>query len=160
MAEENIAKLTAPDIKIAGLEVWVKGRQFPQCTDYWDGNWLQAIACCSTDAQVETQAEVRGAFLHLTELKEWLLALNAFDTSSDVSSQTEASLVCMEPELSVSIKPDGFQCVDLRVEMTPDLSAPAYSFDFKCERNELSLLAKQCEKILTEYPIKGLVVDN
>ena len=32
--------LGEPDIKLAGLQIWVHGRQFPDSDDYWDGNWL------------------------------------------------------------------------------------------------------------------------
>src|SRR5882724_344446 len=34
-------QLGTPDIKLSGLQIWVHGRQFPNATDYWDGNWLR-----------------------------------------------------------------------------------------------------------------------
>jgi hypothetical protein len=35
----ELERLGEPDLVIAGLRVWVHGRQFPQAVDYWDGNW-------------------------------------------------------------------------------------------------------------------------
>ena len=31
---------TEPDLSFFGLSLWVKDREFPDASDYWDGNWL------------------------------------------------------------------------------------------------------------------------
>ena len=38
---ENIGE---PDIKISGLEIWIRGNQFSDSRDYWDGNWMNITA--------------------------------------------------------------------------------------------------------------------
>lgn len=34
------------DMKIAGLAIWIHGRQFPDSKDYWDVNWLNVTVRC------------------------------------------------------------------------------------------------------------------
>jgi hypothetical protein len=34
----NADNLGPPAIQLAGLSIWVHGRQFPDLHDYWDGN--------------------------------------------------------------------------------------------------------------------------
>jgi hypothetical protein len=46
MNEREIENLGEPDLRVAGLRVWIHGRQFPDSQDYWDGNWLNATAYC------------------------------------------------------------------------------------------------------------------
>ena len=29
-----------PDLRLGGLSIWIAGLQFPDSSDYWDGNWL------------------------------------------------------------------------------------------------------------------------
>jgi hypothetical protein len=43
-------ELQNPDFCIGGLEVSIYGRQFPESDDYWDGNWLNVIACCTANS--------------------------------------------------------------------------------------------------------------
>lgn len=35
---EIFGAMEEPDLKIAGFSLWAVVRQFPQATDYWDGN--------------------------------------------------------------------------------------------------------------------------
>ena len=40
------ADLGVPDLKLAGLQLWVHGREFPESEDADDGNWLRVTAHC------------------------------------------------------------------------------------------------------------------
>src|SRR3989449_9362683 len=47
--------LGPPQLKVAGLELWVHDRRSPQAQDYWEGNWLVVTArCAATGANVWT----------------------------------------------------------------------------------------------------------
>ena len=35
-----------PDLKLAGFQLWVHGRRFPESGGYYDGNWLRVTARC------------------------------------------------------------------------------------------------------------------
>ena len=47
--EKYAEKLDVPDIKLAGLQIWIHSRQFPDTDDFWDGNWLNITAHCGAD---------------------------------------------------------------------------------------------------------------
>ena len=57
-----------PSVSLAGFRLWVCGRQFPDSTDYWDGNWVVVRAECESLA---SRTEARGPFIHLSELETW-----------------------------------------------------------------------------------------
>ena len=46
MKEAATDQLGAPAIRLAGFQLWVHGRQFPDSQDCWDGNWLNVTAHC------------------------------------------------------------------------------------------------------------------
>jgi len=46
MKEAVADQLGTPAVRLAGFELWVHGRQFPDSQDYWDGNWLNVTAHC------------------------------------------------------------------------------------------------------------------
>jgi hypothetical protein len=64
-----IPKLGEPDLKMHQFKLWIHGRQFPESTDFWDGNWLNISAYCGeSGASVYTN----GAIVHLSEIEKWL----------------------------------------------------------------------------------------
>jgi hypothetical protein len=54
-----------PDLKLGGFSLWVFGHQFPNATDYWDGNWLNVRARVEAPGAV---VEAQGAFVFAPEL--------------------------------------------------------------------------------------------
>lgn len=73
MSIKNYAEnFGVPNIKLAGLQIWIHSRQFPDNDDLWDGNWLKVtVHCGANGASVWTS----GAILHLSEIADWLVAL-------------------------------------------------------------------------------------
>ena len=89
-------QLGTPDIKLNGLQIWIHGRQFPNATDYWDGNWLRITAHCGTHgADVWTT----GSILHVPDIVRWL----ADPEQLNRSLSGDANLVPLEPELRVKL---------------------------------------------------------
>ncbi len=66
-------KLGEPDIELAGLRIWVHGRQFPDNEDYWDANWLNITACGAQGATVR----VSGNIIQLPEIAHLLTGAKA-----------------------------------------------------------------------------------
>src|SRR6185436_1288811 len=83
-----------PYITVGPLKISILGRQFPDIQDYWDGNWLDVIACCEGDG---SRVEVRGPFIHLDELKRWKDELESFRRTLTGSVELQT----IEPELNV-----------------------------------------------------------
>src|ERR1051326_3796837 len=94
---KHAEELGAPDIKLAGLQIWIHSRQFPNADDYWDGNWLNVTAHCGGGgADVWTG----GPILHAPDITRWLAALEEMGRTLSGG----ADLVSLEPELSVQMK--------------------------------------------------------
>jgi hypothetical protein len=54
-----------PDLKLGGFSLSVFGHQFPNATDYWDGNWLNVRARVEAPGAV---VEAQGAIVTAPEL--------------------------------------------------------------------------------------------
>ena len=67
-----------PSITCGILKIWILSRQFPDATDFWDGNWLNVIAHCSDQGSNVT---VNGSILHLREIETWFDELLKMDES-------------------------------------------------------------------------------
>src|SRR4051812_37249696 len=140
--------LGPPDISFAGLQVWLHGRQFPDASDYWDGNWLNVTAHCGGNgADVWTS----GAILHAPDLARWLDALEEMNRTLS----GDAQLVSLEPELSVELKMETLGRVTMRVEITPDYLTQEHSFSFELDQSYLKPLLEDCRAAVRRYPVKG-----
>jgi hypothetical protein len=93
----EVEALGDPQLQIAGLRLWVHGRQFPGAMDYWDGNWLHVTAyCVYSDAVTRTS----GSIVHLGEIVGLLCGCEDINASL----KGEAALDCIEPNLNVTLK--------------------------------------------------------
>jgi hypothetical protein len=140
--------LGEPDIELSGLEIWVHGRQFPDSSDYWDGNWINITAkCTSKNACVW----VSGNIMHLPDLKHFMT------TSEKLykNLKGEAKLPCIEPELSVVLKASSLGQIIMTVDITPDHLNQEHKFEFEIDQSYLPGLISSCKKVLKRYRIKG-----
>lgn len=137
----------SPHIKLAGLRIWVHGRQFPDAEDYDDANWLRITAQCGAQGAL---VKVSGNFIHLSEIADWL-------DQCEVLKKTlagTANLECMEPELAVHLSAESLGKIIMRVKITPDHMTQEHVFDFAIDQTYLNNLIQECRKLLAEYPLK------
>ena len=144
---EHADKLGPPQIRLVGLQIWVHGRQIPEATDYWDGNWLNVTAHCGAmGADVWTS----GAIIHLPEIKDWADACEKmYKTLSG-----DAKLVCMEPELAVEMKMREHGHISMEVSITPDHRTQEHRFEFEIDQSYLKEMITECHHVLAAYPIR------
>ena len=142
---ENLGE---PDIKISGLEIWIHGYQFPDSLDYWDGNWMEITAkCTSKNACVW----VSGNILHLPDLEHLM-------TTSEKLYEPlkgEAELQYIEPELSMKLKASSLGQICMTVDITPDHLNQGHKFEFEVDQSYLPEMISSCKKVLNRYKIKG-----
>ena len=143
------ADLGAPDLKVAGFELWIHGRQFAEAEDFDDGNWLCVTAHCgASGASVWAQ----GALLMVTDIAGFgdrCAALLSGDKAS-------AALDPLEPELKLSLEAvDRLGHVRAQVEITPDHLLQAHRFEFEMDQSYLPGIIRQCSEIVQKYPIRG-----
>ncbi len=142
--------LGTPDLKAAGLQLWVHGRQFPDATDYYDGNWLRVTAHCgASGASVWTS----GSILLVQDLVGWANQCEALEHGQ----RDEAELAPMEPELKVVVRrADRLGHFTMRVSITPDHMTQEHSFSFEIDQTFLPGIQRQCRAIAARFPIRGM----
>ncbi|MFC1853746.1 hypothetical protein ACFL27_26480 [candidate division CSSED10-310 bacterium] len=140
--------LGKPDVQLAGLKIWIHGRQFPDCDDYWDGNWLNVTAFCGT---AEACVWTGGHIIHLSEISHF--RIGAARLYQEISG--EAELPCLEPELAVELKSQDLGHIEMIVNITPDSVSQAHRFIFNIDQSYLPPLIADCDEILEKYPLVG-----
>jgi hypothetical protein len=136
-----------PNLCCGPLKIWVLGRQFPDATDYWDGNWLNIVAHYSVG---ETSITVRGPMLHLGEITIW---------KDDLIKMREllrgdADLPTTEPNLRVKLRCNHLGHVEVNCSITPEHLSEHHTFAFEMDQTYLPALIGQCERVLEEYPVR------
>ncbi len=142
---ENLGR---PDIKIAGLAIWIHGYQFPDSNDYYDGNWLRASAICSSAGSI---VQITGSFICLQDI------VHLMDTSEKLYSRLKgkAELPCIEPELHVLLEINKLGQIEMIVNITPDHLNQEHRFVFPIDQSFLPDLISNCQSVLNEYPVRG-----
>jgi len=144
----DLSKLGKPDLTIAGLKVWVHGREFENTEDYWDGNWLRVTANCVDEGASVT---VTGPIIHLGEIVQLMTACETMNKTLSGS----ASLPCLEPGLDVKLVAGDHGDIAATLEITPDHLTQAHSFTFEIDQSYLPGIVDHCRRILEEYPVRG-----
>lgn len=138
-----------PALTVAGFQLWIHGRQFPDATDRDDGNWLIVTAHCgSCGASVWAQ----GAILMTTDIQFFGEACSRL-----LSGETAtAALDPLEPELRITIdSADRRGHLRARVEMTPNNLTQFHWMEFDIDQTYLPGIIDACRRIVVEYPIRG-----
>jgi hypothetical protein len=147
MNPREIEALGAPDIQIAGLRIWVHGRQFEDSMDYWDGNWLRVTAyCIYPDAIVR----VHGSIIHLGEIA----GLKRDCAQLHESLKGVAKLDCIEPNLSAKLEMHWNGGIGVQINITPDHLAQTHSFEDALDQTYLPGIIRQCDEVLSRLPIR------
>lgn len=141
-------ELGSPDIKIAGLSIWIHSRQFPDETDYWDANWLNVTVHCGEQGSDVT---VNGNIIHLSEISQLLSGAIKLNKSLE----GKAEMLCTEPELSVELEAEKLGHINMTVNITPDHLHQTHTFIFEIDQSYLTKLVSECETTLEKYPIIG-----
>ena len=140
--------MSEPDLKLANLSIWVSGRQFPDNSDYWDGNWLNL------------RAEVRGRGSSVATVGPILTVMD-FQRFRDEAARLHASLVGRaelkgyEPNLAVELEGQTLGHVACLVDITDDHLSETHRFTFGVDQSYLAALIISCDAILKRFPQVG-----
>ena len=138
----------APDLKLAGLHLWIQGRQFPSMQDYWDSNWLNTHALVEAPGAM---VEANGPFLRTDELASFAQELDVVYRNMS----GEAHLKCIEPILEVKATSGRLGHIEVVIDLTPDHMTQSHHFIFDIDQSYLPSTLRDCWKILERYPIRG-----
>ena len=145
----EIEELGEPDLSICGLRIWIHGRQFPDSTDYWDGNWLRVTAYCMyphSAVRIQNDACVR-----LDELAGLLAGCERM--YSTLSGKAE--LNCMEPHISVEFSASVNGHIGVKLSVTPDHINETHEYEDQIDQSYLPAIISSCQAIIARYPIRA-----
>lgn len=148
---ERVTKgaLGPPALKIAGFQLWVHGRQYPEAQDADDGNWLRISGHCGASG---ASVWIQGPVLMVTDLKRFgLECQQMFDGNTD-----RATLDSYEPELRVTLlRSDRHGHIRANVEMTPEHLSQTHHMRFEIDQTYLPAYAERCAAVVHSYPVRG-----
>ncbi len=141
--------LGEPALNVAGFQLWIHGRQYPDSQDYYDGNWLRVTTHCGASG---ASIWVQGAIIMVTDIA-------GFGEQCDSMLRGNSSSAIMdpfEPELRISLEAiDSLGHIRAKVEITPDHLTQLHKMEFELDQSHLPSIIKQCSAILLKYPIRG-----
>jgi hypothetical protein len=136
-------------LKVAGLQLWVHGRQFPEAQDADDGNWLRVTGQCgASGASVRGQGPIRM----VTDIERFGRECRSlYDGKRD-----RAVLEPFEPELRIRLEAtDRRGHIRADVEITPDHLTQTHRMQFEIDQSYLPDIIEQCAAIVRAYPVRG-----
>jgi hypothetical protein len=134
-------------LELAGFELVVHSREFPDAADYWDGNWLIVTCSCRASGSF---VEANGSFVRIDELQHLQKCLEVLHSGI----QEKCEMNCMEPELSLRFEIGKRGNINFQVRLTPDNIKQSHSISFDIDQSYLPSAIKQCKAILENYPIR------
>lgn len=146
--KDTAQNLGEPDIKIAGLAIWIHGREFPDSKEYWDVNWLNVTVCCGAQG---ASVKADGSIIFLSEISELLSGVEGLYNGSN----SEVRMACIEPYLAVTFKAETLGHIKMSVDITPDHLSQKHNFVFEIDQSYLPQLISECKTVLKEWPLIG-----
>jgi hypothetical protein len=140
--------LGSPHLVVAGLELWVHGRRFPEAYDYWEGNWLDVTVHCAAPGASIWSA---GALLRVPDVVRWAEELDQLHAHRD----GVATLTSDEPNLIAVLRStDRAEDLQLVVDLTPDHLTQEHRLRFAVPRSALPGLVRQCRALIAAHPVR------
>lgn len=140
-------RMAEPDLKLDGLSIWVRGRQFPAASDYYDANWLVLRA---TMERGRTSVTADGPILMTSDFERFRNELAAMNETL----KGEANLGGYEPNLTVTLAMGRLGHIGGQIEITPYHLAERHSFEIgELDQSHLPKLIASCDELLHSYPV-------
>jgi hypothetical protein len=139
-------KLGPPDLKLAGVQIWVHGRQYPNSQEPYDLDWLNVTAHCGeSGASVWVNGAILGSSSFATFVRDCKVLYASLEGVAVLRSD--------EPNLSLTIAAGSTGHVSMAVDITPEIMDQQHRFRFgDLDQTFLPTLIAQCESILEAYP--------
>ena len=143
---KNADALGAPDLSVAGLQVWVHGFERPDSAETYDADWLRVTTHCGAGG---ASVWASGAILTASGFERFAHECQQLYTSLKGS----ASLSSYEPNLRLTVAAaDHHGHVDITVEITPDHMTQAHKFSFELDQTQVFDVARQADEIVARFP--------
>lgn len=142
-------KLGRPALQVAGLQLWIHGYQFPEATDFDEGNWLRITAHCGGSG---ASVWIQGSVLMVTDIEHFARQCEELYNGASAS----ATLEPYEPELRIVLEStDRLGHLRANVEVTPDHLSQSHRLEFDIDQSYLPAIISDCTAITRTYPVRG-----
>jgi hypothetical protein len=149
-------KLGKPNLKIAGLQIWVHGREdrLTFGTNNPGDDWLLVTMHCSRDSS-EVWVKNEGAISVYYDVKTLIGELEKFENNptDKVTYQFTEPYLALEFNAN-PIKTDGE--MEIKVDITPTQLFEHHSYYFGITEKEVKDLLLGLKNLLIEYPVSGI----
>ncbi len=149
MSRINISEIEVlgePNLVIAGLRVWIHGREFPHSSDDWDGNWLRITAWC---VYPHSMVRAHGAIVRLSEIAALMHGCEHLHQTLE----GEAGLHCIEPNLNVELIAQTGGRIEVKLSITHDHISESHSYIDDFDQTYLPPIIAACRGILASFPV-------
>lgn len=138
--------INEPDLSFCGFSLWIDGRQYPDVSDFWDGNWLMIRVRMEANG---AHVECGGPILMTADIKEFRNQLAAMTSSL----AGEATLKGLEPNINVVLTMQKLGHVEAVFEITADHVNQYHRFIVEGDQSYLPGLIRSCDAILCKFPV-------
>jgi hypothetical protein len=138
---DYLRKFGEPNIKIAGLAIWIHNRESPV-----EENWLNVTIHCGAQGATIT---TNGSIIRLSEIVQLLKGAEYLQKNLTGKIEIE----CIEPYLAVKFEAEKLGHIDMTIDNTPDHLRQKHSFIFEIDQSYLPKLISDCRSVLDNYPI-------
>ncbi len=140
-------KFGSPDIKLANVELWILGYEFPEMNDNDDSNWLNVVVICKSP---NSHTIVEGSFLQTYNLHSFLKEIEVVNNTL----KGKAELASIEPNLHIELQVHTLGQIEMQVSITPDHMTENHEYQFQIDQSYLSDVVNQLKRVLSKYPVK------
>ena len=136
-------KLGAPDLKLAGLAIWVHESEL-YSNDCVDEGWRNVTIHCGAKG---ASVMVNGSILNLSQMSHLLSGVEKLNKRL----KGKAEMYRIEPEFALELKAEKHGRVKMIVNITPDFLHQKHTFEFEIDQSYLPKLITECKNILKKY---------
>lgn len=141
-------RLGPPALTVAGLQLWVHGRESHDAAGGPEDDWLRVTVHCGAEG---ASVWASGSLLMLGDIERFGRGCTAL-SDGEVERVT---LSPFEPELRATLeRSDARGHVEVVVELTPDQLSQQHRMSFEIDLTYLPGIASQCAVIVAQHAVE------
>jgi hypothetical protein len=138
--------LGEPQLRLAGLSIWVHGRAHAEDAEEWAAGWLGVTLRCDAPGAC---VWVTGPLLRTSDLEDWSVRLVELLESEEIETDLDA----LDSNLSVHLQGERRRgLVDVAVQISAEPDRQHHRMAFTASYAEVSTFLADCRAVLGRSP--------
>ena len=146
--EKLYKNLDSPDIKLANVEFWIHGYQYPKAKDNYDANFLNVTVLCKS---LNSHIIVTGDLFQTYDLEKFSRQVEEINKTLDGNAEFNPR----EPNISINLQYKNHGQLEMRVSITTDHLTENHEYIFEIDTSYLPEFLCQLKSVLKRHPIKA-----